>query len=68
MVKQVPKFKSKPPQLTITDTPLQAEALGILLAAKIAQLLQLEQPSFLTDCLPLAKAAATRRVDADQVH
>lgn len=52
----------------ITNSPLQAEALALVLAAKIAHIFQLKQASFLTDCLPLAKAAASRRLDSDDVH
>jgi hypothetical protein len=41
-----------------TPSPLHAEALGLLLAAKIAQIMQVNQITFLTDNLMLAKAAA----------
>lgn len=51
-----------------TDSPLQAEALALLLGAKIAQYLQLNQPFFLTDSLTLAKTVASGKVNADQVH
>jgi hypothetical protein len=39
-------------------SPLHAEALALSLAAKIAAALQLSQPTFLTDNLSLARAAA----------
>ena len=48
-----------------TSTPLQAEALAFLLAAQIAHRLHINRPTFLTDCLSLAKAAAKRSVLAD---
>ena len=48
-----------------TSTPLQAEALAFLLAAQIAHRLHINRPTFLTDCLSLAKAAAERSVLAD---
>ena len=48
-----------------TTSPIQAEALSLLLAAKITQLLQVAQLTFLTDNISLAKAAATRSVCAD---
>jgi hypothetical protein len=41
------------------STPLQAEAFGLLLATKLAEILQLQGPQFYTDCLVLASAAAT---------
>ena len=50
----------------MTDSPLQAQALALVLAAKIAHILQLKQ--VLTDCLPLAKAVASRRLDSNDVH
>jgi hypothetical protein len=40
-------------------SPLHAEALALTFAAKIAAALQLSQPTFLTDNLSLARAAAT---------
>ena len=49
----------------LTSSPIQAEAQALLLAAKAAQILQVEQPTFLTDNLSLAKAAANRNVIAD---
>lgn len=48
-----------------STSPLQAEALALLLAAKVSQLLQVDRPTFLTDNLSLARAAATRSVLAD---
>jgi hypothetical protein len=42
-----------------TPSPLHAEALGLLLATKIAQLLKVNQITFLTDNLQLARAAAS---------
>lgn len=39
---------------------LQAEAFALLLAARVAALLQLQQVTFLTDNLSLAKAASTK--------
>lgn len=49
----------------ITQSPLQAEAESLLLAANVTQLLQVAQPTFLTDNLSLAKVAAARNVWAD---
>ena len=46
----------------LTSSPLQAEAQALLLAAKAAQILQVEQPTFLTNNISLAKAAANRNV------
>ena len=48
-----------------TSSPLQAEALALLFAAQVARRLQISRPTFLTDCLSLAKAAAARSVLAD---
>lgn len=45
-----------------TDTPLQAEALALLLAAQVAKRLNIFQPTFLTDCLSLASFAAKRKI------
>lgn len=50
------------------DSPLQAEAAGLLLAAAVAKILQVVRPSFLTDNLTLSKAAATRDVASHQVR
>lgn len=49
----------------LTSSPLQAEAQALLLAAKATQLLQIVQPTFLTDNLSLTKAAANMNVTAD---
>lgn len=48
-----------------STSPLQAEALALLLAAKVSLLLQVDRPTFLTDNISLARAAATRSVLAD---
>lgn len=45
----------------ITNSPLQAEALALLLAAQVSNRLRISQPTFLTDCLSLAKAAADQK-------
>jgi hypothetical protein len=41
---------------------LHAEALGLLLAAQVANLLQIQQAIFFTDNLTLARAASTIKV------
>ncbi|XP_044444408.1 uncharacterized protein [Triticum aestivum] len=46
----------------ITDTPLQAEALALLLAARVAKQLCISQPTFLADNLSLASWAASRKI------
>jgi hypothetical protein len=46
---------------------LQAEACALLLGAKVAVLLKLQQVTFLTDNLSLAKAAATSTTSDPQV-
>lgn len=46
----------------IIDTPLQAEALALLLAARVAKQLCISQPTFLTDNLSLASWAASRKI------
>lgn len=51
-----------------TSTPLQAEAVALLLAATTAQYLQVQQATFLTDNLTLARAAANRDLVSDKVH
>ena len=51
----------------ITQSSLQAEALALLLAAKVTRILKVDQPTFLTDCLSLAKAAVTRSTTDDSV-
>ena len=48
-----------------TSTPLQAKAVAFLLAAQVAQRLHISRPTFLTDCLSLAKEATERSVLAD---
>jgi hypothetical protein len=48
-------------------SPLHAEALALILAAKIAAALQLSQPTFLTDNLSLARAAAANSLTDPQV-
>lgn len=47
---------------SITNSPLQAEALALLFAAQVAKRLQIAQPTFLTDCLSLASVAARRKI------
>jgi hypothetical protein len=49
------------------SSPLHAEALALLLAAKIAAALKLSQPTFLTDNLPLAKAVIANSMTDPQV-
>ncbi|XP_044413961.1 uncharacterized protein [Triticum aestivum] len=44
-----------------TDSPLKAEALALLLAAQVANRLNISQPTFLTDCLSLASFAASSK-------
>jgi hypothetical protein len=44
-----------------TSSPLQAEAIALTLAAQIANRLQLQQVTFLTDNLSLSRAAASNR-------
>lgn len=46
----------------ITNSPLQAEALALLLAAQVAKRLCISQPTFLTDNLSLASWAASRKI------
>ena len=50
-----------------TFSPLQAEAHALVLAARVTQLLQIREPTFLTDNLSLAKAATSRNVSADAI-
>jgi hypothetical protein len=50
-----------------TPTPLQAEAMALLLAVVVAQELQLQQRTFLTDNVSLAAASATQSITARQV-
>ena len=44
-----------------TDSPLKAEAFALLLAAQVANRLNISQPTFLTDCLSLASFAASSK-------
>jgi hypothetical protein len=44
------------------SSPLQAEAFGLLLATKVAEILQLQQPHFYTDSSILATAAAATNI------
>lgn len=46
----------------LTDTPLQAEAEALSLAAQLASKLHILRATFLTDCLTLATSAATRNL------
>ena len=46
----------------------QSEAKALLLAAKFAQLLQVEAPIFITDNQVLAKTAAARKLDHPLLH
>jgi hypothetical protein len=50
------------------SSPLQAEAYGLLLATKLADLLQVQDPRFYTDCSVLASAATATTVFAAQGH
>ena len=50
------------------SSPLQAETYGLLLATKLAHLLQVQDPHFYTDCLVLASAAAEPSVFAAPGH
>jgi hypothetical protein len=50
------------------SSPLQAEAFGLLLATKLAELLRLQEPQFYTDCLVLASAAATEDITKAPGH
>nr|XP_051197783.1 uncharacterized protein LOC127311400 [Lolium perenne] len=52
---------------TTTPSTLQAESCALLLGAKVAVLLKLQQVTFLTDNLSLAKAAATSTTSDPQV-
>nr|XP_020200447.1 uncharacterized protein LOC109786279 [Aegilops tauschii subsp. strangulata] len=47
---------------TITNSPLQDEALALLLAAQVAKRLCISQPTFFTDNLSLASWAASRKI------
>jgi hypothetical protein len=44
------------------SSAIQAEAFGLLLAIKLAYILQIQQATFLTDNATLAKAASTREI------
>jgi hypothetical protein len=48
-------------------TPFHADAAALLLATKVARSLQLQQVTFLTDNLSLARASATNSISAQQV-
>ena len=50
------------------STVFQAEAKALLLAARIAKILQVDRPTFLTDNQVLAKTAAARRIDHPLLH
>uniref|UniRef100_A0ACD5WFD3 Uncharacterized protein n=1 Tax=Avena sativa TaxID=4498 RepID=A0ACD5WFD3_AVESA len=50
------------------SSPLQAETYGLLLATKLAHLLQVHDPHFYTDCLVLALAAREPSVFAAPGH
>jgi hypothetical protein len=51
-----------------TSSPLQAETYGLLLATKLADLLQVQNPHFYTDCSVLASAARSPTVFATPGH
>uniref|UniRef100_A0ACD5ZE21 Uncharacterized protein n=1 Tax=Avena sativa TaxID=4498 RepID=A0ACD5ZE21_AVESA len=51
----------------LAPSALQAEATGLLLAAKIANLLQIQHVTFLTDNMSVARAAATIKPTDQQV-
>jgi ribonuclease HI len=53
---------------TLLPSVLQAEAKALLLAAKLAEWLQIDKPTFLTDNQVLAKAAASRTIDHALLH
>uniref|UniRef100_A0ACD5Z4N3 Uncharacterized protein n=1 Tax=Avena sativa TaxID=4498 RepID=A0ACD5Z4N3_AVESA len=50
------------------STPLQAEAFGLLLATKLAEILQLRGPQFYMDCLVLASAVTTDDITKTPGH
>ncbi|XP_051190177.1 uncharacterized protein [Lolium perenne] len=50
------------------SSPLHAETYGLLLATKLADLLQVQDPRFYTDCAVLVSAATTASVFATQRH
>jgi hypothetical protein len=50
------------------SSPLQAETYGLLLATKLAHLLQVQDPQYYTDCLVLASAARETSVFATPGH
>ena len=50
------------------SSPLQAEAYGLLLATKLVQLFQVQDPHFYTDCLLLVSAAREQSVFAALGH
>ena len=45
-----------------TSTPIQEEAVSLAYAAHLAVSLSVQQPTFLTDCLSLASAVASRKI------
>uniref|UniRef100_A0ACD5Y7N7 Uncharacterized protein n=1 Tax=Avena sativa TaxID=4498 RepID=A0ACD5Y7N7_AVESA len=50
------------------SSPLQAETYGLLLATKLAHLLQVQDPQYFTDCLVLASTARAPSVFAAPGH
>ena len=50
------------------SSPFQAETYGLLLATKLAHLLQIQDPQYYTDCLVLASAARAPSVFAAPGH
>jgi hypothetical protein len=44
------------------STPLQAETYGLLLATRLADILQIQEPHFYSDCLVLTSAARSQTV------
>ena len=46
----------------VTIDPIQAEATALACAAMLANFLNVQQPTFLTDCLPLASAVASKNI------
>ena len=53
--------------MPVTPTVLQAEAAALNLAGKVASLLQIQQVTFLTDSLTLAKAVVASSLQNLQV-
>jgi ribonuclease HI len=50
-----------------TLSPLHAETMGLILAAQLAEKLNIKQITFLTDCIVLAKAAAAPNISDKHV-